>query len=270
MILLRTNELIEDLPMEKYLEDPGIGSSRHAKMLDTPADYKAELEVKFKSSPALELGTQIHSKCMENDTFNDFYIYESKKFDKRSKKGKEEFQEFVNEAEGKTVIPLKNKPIIDAAEKAFWKHYEIPHIMKGAKIEVTGISEVLGLDLRIKTREDIYTKNGWIYDIKTTSEKPTDANLSKVIHKYNYHFKAAHHIDVMERCGEEVQGFGWIFITTHLPHTHVIIKTMSPKLRNFSRNLYEETLIKLSDCTKENEWNGYTEIIEEIELPPWA
>lgn len=158
--------------------------------------------------------------------------------------------------------------------EAFDNHPELKEIMAHGKAEVTGVARfakhLVEGGLRYKSREDWLCDDGWIYDIKTLSVNPTDDNLAKTIANYNYHFKAVHHMEVMKRCGVDVKGFGWIFITTHLPVCHIVIRRMGDFMYYIAHDLWVEATARLANCIKTNEWPGYSDEIKDIELPSWA
>ena len=263
--------------MQDYLNDPGIGSGtlNYISYPYTPADFKANVTSPyFKGSPSANLGTFIHSKVLEPATFDDLYIYEPLKIDKRSTAGKEKAAEFAKAAEGKIVIPFCDRVKIEAAAEAVGAHEELKGILSQGNAEITGVAyfakHLTPDGLRFKTREDWLTDDGYVYDIKTLSEHPTDDNLAKTIQKYAYHFKAVHHMEVLRRCGVDVKGFRWVFITTHLPTCHVVVKSMSLEMEAIGKALHSQAIGLLAHCTKTNTWPGYSQTIEPIELPSWV
>ena len=275
--MLPLNRVLVDIPMEEYLADPGIGSSSLGYICPpyTPADYKANKDKPyFKGSGAANLGTYIHSAVLEPDTFDDIYIYEPTKFDKRTKAGKDECLKFQEKSEGREIIPFSDRAKIEAAVKAVDDHDELCDILMNGTAEVTGVSNVakhiIPGGLRFKTREDFLCNDGNIFDIKTLSEAPTDRGLSRVIQKYNYHFKAVHHMEVMRRCGVNVKSFGWIFITTHLPVCHVVVRILSRDMLETAERMHSEAIAQLAHCAKRDVWPGYSQKIEAIDLPTYT
>ncbi len=275
--MLEENKLYYDLPMPEYLSEDAIGSGTLNYIVPpyTPRDYQCNLqEPFFKGSDAANLGTFYHSANLERDTFDDLYIYEPEKIDKRTKEGKAKAKEFAEQAAGKTVISFQDRKKIEASMQAFDAHPELKEIMAHGNAEVTGVARfakhLVDGGLRYKAREDWICDDGWIYDIKTLSINPSDANLAKTIANYNYHFKAVHHMEVMKRCGVDVRGFGWIFMTTHLPVCHVVVKRMGYQMKEIAHDMWVEATALLANCVKTSQWPGYSENVEDIELPNWA
>lgn len=272
--MLETGKLLYGVPMQDYLKDPGHGSSTVSYIVPpyTPQEFYENLKNPFfKGSNEANLGTFIHSAVGEPDSFDDIYVYEPERFDKRTKAGKEKSLEFKTKAEGKIVIPFGDRPKIEAAVKAVSEHPEISEIYKSGFAEVTGVAwfskHLVEGGLRFKSREDWITPDGMIWDIKTTSSPVDEKSLAWTIYKYKYHFKAYHHMEVMRRCDLDVKGFGWVFITTHLPVCRVVAVTMSPVMEAAAARQHQEAVALLAKCTSENKWPGFYEPIKPINLP---
>lgn len=275
--MLEENVIHRGIPMPVYLKEPGISSSSLNYIVPphTPFDFITnQREPYFKGNAAANLGTFIHSANLERDTFDDLYIYESEKIDKRTKEGKERAKEFLEQTKGKTIIPHDDRQKIEASMEAFDNHPELKEIMAHGTAEVTGIAKfakhLYPGGIRYKAREDWLCDDGWIYDIKTISTAPVDTNLARIIANYNYHFKAVHHMEVMQRCGVDVKGFGWIFITTHLPVCHIVVKRMGKHMQEKAHQMWIDATALLATCLGKEQWPGYSHQIEEIELPAWA
>lgn len=272
--MLELNKLIHNLPMPDYLSDTGIGSSTLSNILETPADYKAALSIPFKVSPAtqdaMDLGTQIHSAILEPETFTDLYVGEDKKYHH----GKKEYKEFAEKHAGKTVIRFDNVSVIAAALEAVSANPAVKDILSKGSREVTAVANfaediVLG-GIRLKTREDWITNDGFIWDIKTTSSPVTDRDIQNTIIKYKYHFKAAHHLEVLKAVGFEPKGWGWLFITTNLPVCRIVGKIMSEDLLHHATEMHIDAVSTLAECTANDEWPRFQTEITEIDIPDWG
>lgn len=266
------------LLMDDYHNDPALNASKLTYILPpyTPRDFfENSKNSYFKGSKSTDLGTTIHSAILEPDTFDDLYIFEPKVFVKNTKDGKAEYQEFLNrcKTEGKISVPYKDKLKVEAALLAGKNHFELQDILAEGEAEVSAFAhlghELIEGGIRSKTREDWITRDGWIYDLKTTSGNLDSRSIQKTITKYKYHTKAAHHVKVMRQAGLDIKGFGWIFATTHLPVCHIVIKKCSEKFLNYAENEQYEALELLAQCTKDGIWPGHPTDIQEIDIPSY-
>lgn len=275
----KENYLHLDLLMEDYLRSQGIGSSSLAYILPpySPLDYVTNLvRPYFTGNSGSNLGTIIHSALLEPKTFGSLYAVEPEKIDKRTKAGKEQAKAFADDAKGKTVISYQDNEVLQSILNYAYAHSQLKEILSDGAAEVTGFARVAkhltdsGEGILCKSREDWLCDDGYIYDIKTTSMMPTDDNIQKIILKYNYHFKAVHHLEVMRRCGVNAKGFAWIFISTHLPVKHIVIRKMGSAMHSFAYNMWREAIDTVAQCENTQIWPSYSESVQEIELPDWA
>jgi hypothetical protein len=257
------------IPMSDYLADSGVSSSSLITIkTHSPMEYQAQLALPNKETAALALGTALHSALMEPESFDDIYVYGENFGPQTSKKNKEVKAAFLEKHKGKIVIPFKDIPLIESCKKALDENQTIKKLIDESEVEVTAIADfmphVVKGGLRLKTREDLIDKNGWIWDLKTTSDGLSEHQMLRTIYKYNYHFKAAHHMEVMRRAGREINGFGWIFLSTALNKPQFVARKCSDLLMMKAQDDWCIALAQLAMCRKNDYYPGYSEEIKTI------
>jgi len=263
---MREPIIVTDMPMEDYLKADEIGSSSLKKILESPADFKASLDQRTETK-AMALGTAIHTAILEPDELLKRYFLQNLDWGPKNKlPGSRLWKEHKEAAKGLGQIPLPYEDvlIISRIKRAAQKHKALQ------KILTYGVAELTGFAKGYKARTDWMASDDFIWDLKTTSKPVDDANLEKTIFNYGYHFQAAHHSWVMREAGIDTKGFGWIFVSTGTPYPHIRMKRATPELLEAGMIDHKYAMETFENCKKTGEWPGYSDEIEEINLPGFA
>jgi len=231
-------------------------------------EYQAQLALPNKETPSLILGTTLHSAILEPDTFFDLYVYGEDFGPQTSKKNKEKKAQFIADNPGKIIVPYKDIPLIESCRKALQENPVVQDIVGDSEVEVTGFASfakhMVKGGIRLKTREDLIDSNGIIWDLKTTSDGLSDHEMMRSIYKYNYGFKAAHHMEVMKRCGLDIKGFGWIFLSTNTAKPQFAVRKCSDLMLMKCEDDWSKCLSVLSLCEKTKHYPGVPQEISII------
>lgn len=265
--------IVENQPMQEYLDNEGIGSSQLKNMLTmSPMDYLYSLKEKSKDTRSTMLGTYIHTYMLERHLMESEYMIQPEDWGSLAKNpGRAKWTEFKKQAEeqGKKAIKYADGEFALKLDEQMQEHGELKNILSKAKAEVSFYAEIDGI--KLKSREDLYCEaDGSVWDVKSISKDIDDESLAKAIFDNGYHFAAAHHINVMRAAGATVNSWGWIFVATKTPVPHIIIKKASNDLLDAGMNDWNHAFNLLKECTKTNCWPGYSDEIEEIGLPEWV
>lgn len=267
----KNGKIITDLSMEDYLSHPGIGSSSLKHILSSPADYQANLQLASEETKSLTLGTCVHTLILEPEDFDKRYALQPEDWGKLNENpGKKNWADFKKEHIGKNHVTWKERIWLDKLKESVKSNKLLQSILDGATTEATCFCDYN--DITLKARPDCITKDGWIFDLKTSSKDLDDKTISNTIFNYGYHFQAAHHSYVAIQAGVDFQGWGWIFVDTSSPFPHIVIKKASKKLFEAGQSDHKYALDLLAECTKNNKWPSYDAYggIDEINLPKWA
>lgn len=108
------------MPQSEYRAHPGLSSTDIKRMAQSMAHYKYFHDnPENKDTPALQFGRAYHKYCLEPyDFYNEFAV--APNVNRRTKAGKEEWEEFVEENKGKEVISEEMYETIDAMRNALY------------------------------------------------------------------------------------------------------------------------------------------------------
>jgi len=162
---------IVEISNEEYHSLKDIASASILKTIHKRGiwDYHATSNIPKEDSQALNFGTAYHTYVLEPDKFYD-EIAVSPNVDKRTKKGKEEYANFLAEAEGKVVISQDEFDTIKLMYQVLdqWLDHnpEIRDTWVDAKPEVSFIGQIH--DCKVRVRADKYNElTGTAFDLKT-------------------------------------------------------------------------------------------------------
>lgn len=171
------------------------------------------------------------------------------------------------------------KSILDASD------YEDVRRMQDAVFNHPSASQLLASDLTVeetfefdepttgapcKIRRDAYNhKYRLTLDLKTTdSAHPED--FAKSAFKYRYHVQDAFYTDGYSfATGEYPDGFVFIAVEKKPPYA-VACYRLTATAVNIGREAYLRNLDTYMKCIRSGEWPGYSDLIENLELPKWA
>jgi len=128
---------------------------------------------------------------------------------------------------------------------------------------VVWIDEATGL--LCKCRPDVWREDiGLVVDYKSIGQRASRKACASAISNYGYHLKAAHYL-----AGTGAHTFLWIFVEKAAPHG-VRLFTASAEMIERGEEQRREALTVWKHCVDMDEWPGYSDGIEDIDLPRWA
>jgi len=264
------NHIIADLASENYHSMPEISKHGLDLVHKCPALYKYKQTHKDDSeqSPALRWGTLVHTRVLEPAVYHSTVVV-APQCDRRTKAGKEIWEEFTTFNAGKTIITEDEFTKLSDIAIAIGEHAGARTLLDG---DVSIESSMFWTDeetgVQCRARPDIIRPDGLIVDLKTTQDASSGA-FAKSCAQFRYHVQAAFYMDGLAAQGVEVQGFAFIAVEKDAPHliaTYVCDRTML----EIGRQAYQADLRTYAECKATNIWPGYPETIEELTLPRWA
>lgn len=124
-----------------------------------------------------------------------------------------------------------------------------------------------GLTVRCKSRMD-WCNDNTMLDIKTTRNLAPSA-FSRDAHNLGYHISLAHYAASMASVGNEPENVHILAIETQPPFDCGVLRC-SEKWLEYGREQWAKALDKLAYCIEMNEWPGYVNAGDELELPAWV
>lgn len=264
------NHIVTDLSVENYHSMPEISKHGLDLIHKCPALwlYKQTHKGDEEQSPALRWGTLVHTRVLEPALFHSTVVV-APQCDRRTKAGKEIWEEFTTLNAGKTIITEDEFTKLSDIAIAIGEHAGARTLLDGdigIEHSLFWSDEETGIQCR--ARPDIIRPDGIIVDLKTTQDAGASA-FSKSCGQFRYHVQAAFYMDGLAAQGVDVQGFAFIAVEKDAPHlvaTYICDRTML----EIGRQAYQADLRTYAECKSTGIYPGYPQTIEEITLPRWA
>ncbi|MBU2249185.1 MAG: PD-(D/E)XK nuclease-like domain-containing protein, partial [Gammaproteobacteria bacterium] len=145
-------------------------------------------------------------------------------------------------------------------------------ILEGCKTQVTVIWTDPETGILCKGRFDIFKPDRFA-DLKVT-DNPHPGAFSKVAGNLKYHVQAAIYHDGFFCATEGAYPQEWkipfSFIAAEAGPPHdVVTYDMQEESLDAGRVIYRDALQKYADCKAVNQWPGYSDFAEPLDIPQW-
>lgn len=220
-------------------------------------------------TPAMQLGTAIHSAVLEPDLFASDYLV-MPKFDRRTKDGKADYEAFVMEAAGRTVISGDDYATCVQIQRNVTAHPAAQLLLADGEPELSVFWRDAETGVLCKCRPDwMNYKANVIVDVKSTDDASPEG-FKKSIAKYGYHVQAAWYLDGFKAAtGTAPKAFIFAAFEKKRPYATAFYYADEAMIE-LGRILYRERLNAYAQCLKRNLWPGYPQQLQPISLPAWV
>jgi hypothetical protein len=258
----------------EYHRHAAVSKSHLDQVARSPLHYWARYvdpkRVQPEPTPAMLLGTAVHTHILELRDWDLRYIAAPEGLDRRTKAGKEAWAAFEAEAAGRTVITRDDAELVMAMGRAVFGHPAAAMLLAlpGAA-ETTWMWHDKPTGLQCKCRPDWLTTDGsLIVDLKTT-EDASPAGFRKSIANWRYHCQASWYLDgIGQATGRRPEQFIFLCVEKKAPHA-VAVYAADAEMIEAGAKQARMDLDKLAECKASNSWPGYSNQIETISLPAW-
>jgi hypothetical protein len=228
--------------------------------------FLAEDREKREPTPAMLMGTALHTAVLEPELWDATIAVPPHSFDRRTKAGKELAAEFERESAGKIVLSPE-----DADQVRRMADQVRKHPAAGFLLELPGRREASytwkdpATGLECKTRPDWHSEDRRIVvDVKTTRDA-SRVEFSKSIANLDYHVQAAWNQDALQ-----AEQFITIAVENVRPFAVAVYPASGAMIAAGQRRI-EAAMTLLAECWASGRWPGYGELVQEpIELPGWC
>lgn len=243
---------------KEYRKHEGISRSELFTLLTkTPLHFKYEHE-KEESDPsnALIFGAAAHKYILEKDDFDsEFAVLPI--VDRRTKEGKEIYNQFITESEGKTVINRDDFEKIKEMAKAIDENPFAREFLDGVH-EVSYFWTDAETGEPCKVRPDcIATVDGkkYIVDYKTT-DSCQDGHFERSAKKYGYKFQAGMYREgVFQNTFED---YGFVFVAQEKTAPYAVrVYKCTDSFIDEGYDQFREALGIYHICNTSGNWYGY-------------
>ena len=220
-------------------------------------------------TPAMQLGTVLHTLVLESDKISDVVMLVPEGIDRRTKDGKAWYAEA--DQSGKILIKSQDYDAMLAAAFSANSHHVTKELAKHQWIVEQPM--VWG---KFKAKPDAVIEpcdhypNGLIFDLKSTvSASPSD--FANQAYKLGYHIQAAHYCDgFMQVYGTDAPPeFLFLAVEKTDPHVCTWFKC-SERMLEVGITERDELTAKIEQAATAGIWGGYSDKIEPLDLPRWV
>lgn len=258
---------------KEYRSHPAISRSELWRMNESPERFKWFREHPMQPTPALLFGQVVHKMLLEPETYDSEFVT-APAINRRTNEGKEAYERFMKENEGKAVVPIDmSVQALDMTGVAL-RNPIVQKLLEGEHEKPFFWTDPdTGIDC--KCRVDILTELDGvptIVDYKSTTCAATEV-FNQEIFRFGYHFQAAmYSTGVMEAMGlSERPDFLFIAQEKKAPFSLNLIR-VSPEVMLAGLDKYHELLGMYRECLDTDYWYDYLGPFgepNETTLPGW-
>lgn len=269
-----------DMTNADYHAHPAVGSSGIKELQRSPLHYWAKYLNPARDAkeptPAMKIGTAWHAAIFEPEKFMADYVVIPAGLDRRTKEGKALWQELVDS--GREPLSADEYERI-AVMRANAADHPVTRIVFGqdggaAEVSFFWIDPATGVNCKI--RPDYYVPpcdmfpHGLIVDGKTGEDMSADG-FAKYAWNWDCHIQAAFYCDGFKHVHgtSAPPAFMWLAQEKEAPYATAYYAAAADFIE-FGRQKYRRLLGLLGDCAANDNWPGYPQTVQALELPAWA
>jgi hypothetical protein len=213
----------------------------------SPEYFKHMLDNPQPATPAMKFGSALHMNVLQPEEFEKHYVV-SPKFDKRTKKGRADYEEFMNSNLFKTVISEQDYNTITQMTNKLMKDNDAKTMLTNGFKERIIAWENEEFNVKCRGMLDVYnTEANIIVDLKTTQDSSYYGFASSV-KKFKYYKQAAFYLDAVR-----AHEFYIVAIEKNPPYSLNIIQ-IGDDLLDKGREMYSRDLEIYKYCVDNNYW----------------
>ena len=256
-----------------YHAHAAISKSHLDQVAKSPLHYWARYldpnRVVPEPTPAMAIGSAVHTHVLELDQWDARYVSAPDGIDRRTKAGKAEWEAFTTAATGRTVLPKADADLVMRMAHSVFSHPAAAMLLAlPGKAETTHMWTDAATGLQCKCRPDWLTDDGrLLVDLKTTED--AGRGFAKSIAQWRYHVQASWYLDGIEQAtGTRPEQFLFLCVEKKAPYA-VAVYAADAEMIAAGAQTAARDLDVLATCKAAGAWPGYSDQIEPISLPPW-
>ena len=249
---------------KEYNEHPGVRRSDLWKISESPEKYLYAVQHPIEPTPAMQFGSATHKYILEPDGFSEEYAVVPEGIDRRTKAGKEMWDEFCAKTAGKTVISAEDFKTIQEMRNALVDNPIARKLICGkGKTEIPffwkdkDTSEICKVKLDRLIRMD---RRFVVVDYKTALSAQTDQFCHSMI-KLGYHLQAAMYTEGVMKAKKLKYRPDFIFVVQEKKEPYsvnVIYVPYESSVMQYGYDTFRELLGTLHQCKQTGYYYGYT------------
>jgi len=244
-----------------YHADPAISASQLKTVMQSPYHYWSRYldpdRVAMAPTAAMRFGSLAHCAVLEPDELSKRYQLAP---DRRTKEGKAAVVEMA--AAGIEAVSEADMVLAVNMAVAVHGHPTAGALLQSGQAEQSFWWDDIATGMRCKCRPDWFDGTT-IVDLKTCQDaSPT--GFAKAVANFGYSIQAAHYL-----AGTLATRFIFVAVEKTAPYAIGVYELNTEALIHGSIARHN-ALQRIQDCRAINEWPGYTDGIQTLQLPGWA
>ena len=248
---------MDGLSNKEYRAMEGVSRSELNTILQkSPMHFLYEHTHPKEDTPALAFGRAVHKMILEPETFFDEFI-EGITVDRRTKEGKQKWEDFVASVGDKEVVSPADMEILKDM-KAVIDNDPLAKAFLTGKHEQSFFWTDSATGEKCKVRPDCISEiNGKTYlvDYKTT-DSCANGSFERSVRKYNYKFQAGMYREGYFQNTFQDVGFAFVAQEKSAPYA-VRVFICTDEFIDEGYNLFREAIGIYHDCKVNNHYYGY-------------
>ena len=248
---------------KEYRQHPAISRSELWHIRESPQKFKYYKENPPEPTPSLLFGQVFHKMLLEPVTFDDEFVV-APEVNRRTKDGKQMWEDFVADHEKQTIIPeemyAKAKEMCEAVKR---EPLAVKLLNGAAEVPFFWTDEMTGEEC--KCRVDVLNTSysqPIIVDVKTTADASTDSFIRSAIN-YGYDFQAAMYFNGIAKNIGKKPLFVFIAVEKEPPYAVNILQADELMLQR-GYDLFREYIGIYDDCKMTGNFCGYLGRLNQI------
>lgn len=260
--LARAGCFVLDMPNEDYHSYEGISKSGLDLINRSPLHFMAGK--KFEPTPAMRMGTIVHTAVLEPERFDKEYIVLKGINDKRKTEYKEAAKQFGKD---NTLTHNEGEQLKSLVE-SISSQQELQSELDACDLfEVSAFVEIDGVLCRCRY-DALNTKDHISIDLKTTKCSERE-EFAKSVYNFRYHVQDALYSLVYELITGEQLNFKFLAVENEPPHCPMMYE-LDNEARLIGNDEALRNLEEYRQASDSHEWKGYEQTNEPLSLPSWA
>lgn len=252
-----------------YRQREGVSSTDLKHMVKSPAHFRYWKDNPQEDTPSLLFGRAAHKYVLETyDFYTEFAV--APNCDRRTKEGKEIWNKFVAESEGKDIITQEQFEQIEEMRKVMLATPFVSKLINGEhEVSYFWVDEDTGLECKVRP-DSINHKLKVIVDYKTADNAETQHFMRKAI-DLGYDLQSyMYQQGVKANLGEE---YIFVFIVQEKKAPYAVnILEADENFMTSGKRIFIEMLNLYKQCSETGNWYGYLGAdnqINSLGVPKW-
>lgn len=252
-----------------------ISKSRLAKMSVCPQYFKWCEDNPQETTQDLIFGSAFHKAVLEPDTFNEEFAILPSNIDRRTKVGKDSYNQFLIENEGKGILSAEDFDTIMAMKSSVENNKYAKALLNGVREQsIYYVDDLTGIKCKVRPDCQKHIKDRIvIVDLKSCKSAAPEDFMRDVV-KYSYDLQDAMYKNgVSKTLGVPLDKIDFVFIAVEKKAPHLIgIYEANEDIFNRGDALYRKYLGMLKQCRETGDWynyNGFTHQPITLGLPEY-